>query len=571
MNRFAPGISFLALLVTLLWAPSSRAAEDELPYRAYVVAGEADVRSGPGDSYYATERLPLGAEVEVHRRDPGGWLAIRPPADSFCWIPADKLELTDQTDVAQVVAPDAVAWMGSNVQNVSRHRWQVRLEPGERVAVLGSDAREDGAGKASRTWYKIAPPAGEFRWVHGDDVRRVRQASRPDVRPTAESQQAAAASRATDKPRAANVVRKSDSQMTITTKNAAASPRAVAGGSATDATSTGTRTNGATAPSQEWVAMKKRPTDKVRHAAYETDEPTGERSHESSDSMVGAPRRRGTLKILNSPEDVAQAQALEAEGAPNATSIQAAAATSDSAGQVGAADRAAAPGAVASSSAAAPRGEARVVWAPKSPRQEVQQLDAAPLGAASAGAAPAAAGGRTEADLEREDIELQLSQMVVKAPQLWNLAALRGRTEALIERAPTALERGQSRLLLEKIAEWEDHYDRQVQVEKGVVVPQGGATPGTAGPATNARVEPRFDGSGWLFPVRSVARAAPPYAIVDESGAVLQYVTAAPGVNLHRYERKKVGIYGQRNSVRELSAPVLTAHRVIDIDRQTTR
>ena len=38
------------------------------------------------------------------------------------------------------------------------------MKQGERVKVLGRDDREGG------TWYKIAPPAGEFRWIHARDI-----------------------------------------------------------------------------------------------------------------------------------------------------------------------------------------------------------------------------------------------------------------------------------------------------------------------------------------------------------------------------------------------------------------
>ena len=43
---------------------------------------------------------------------------------------------------------------------------QVRLEKGERVELL--DEKPTGDGK----WYEIAPPAGEFRWVHMEYLDR---------------------------------------------------------------------------------------------------------------------------------------------------------------------------------------------------------------------------------------------------------------------------------------------------------------------------------------------------------------------------------------------------------------
>jgi hypothetical protein len=54
---------------------------------------------------------------------------------------------------------------------------------------------------------------------------------------------------------------------------------------------------------------------------------------------------------------------------------------------------------------------------------------------------------------------------------------------------------------------------------------------------------------------------------MDDQGQVIQYVTPAPGVNLHLYERKKVGIYGQKGTAASLNAPMITAHRIVDLDR----
>ena len=68
--------------------------------------------------------------------------------------------------------------------------------------------------------------------------------------------------------------------------------------------------------------------------------------------------------------------------------------------------------------------------------------------------------------------------------------------------------------------------------------------------------------------VHATTRNAPPYALLNAEGDVLQYVSPAPGLNLHRYERKQVGIYGQRNQSASLNKPHLTAERIVDLDRQ---
>jgi uncharacterized protein YraI len=74
-----------SLLIALTLAAVATAARAEpMPYVAYVVDDGAEVRSGPGQEYYPTTRLPQGYAVEVYRHDGDGWCAVRPPEGSFC-------------------------------------------------------------------------------------------------------------------------------------------------------------------------------------------------------------------------------------------------------------------------------------------------------------------------------------------------------------------------------------------------------------------------------------------------------------------------------------------------------
>jgi hypothetical protein len=77
----------------------------------------------------------------------------------------------------------------------------------------------------------------------------------------------------------------------------------------------------------------------------------------------------------------------------------------------------------------------------------------------------------------------------------------------------------------------------------------------------------RFDGNGWLVPVHSARRVAPPYALLDAEGEVLFYVVPSPGLNLHRYLRKRVGVYGQRTAHASVNKPLIAAERVVDLGR----
>jgi SH3-like domain-containing protein len=152
------------LVATLLccsaWPPAAAVAQPTFPYKASAVADDVYVRSGPGQTYYATDKLKRGQEVEVYRHDPGGWCAIRPVEGSFAWVSGRFLKPTKR-DLAVVTEEGVSARVGSRFSDI-RDVIQVHLRKGEVVEILESPR---GDGRGANQWYKIAPPAGEFRWV----------------------------------------------------------------------------------------------------------------------------------------------------------------------------------------------------------------------------------------------------------------------------------------------------------------------------------------------------------------------------------------------------------------------
>ena len=147
-------------------------ADETFPYTAYVMSDDVYVRSGPGKNYYPTEKLVRGSEVEVYRHDPGGWFAIRPPQGSFAWVVgSDVRQLPDRAGVAEVAKDHTLAFVGSRFSDVRDVR-QVKLDRGELVEILGEKRFVAEGNSKAETWYRIAPPAGEFRWVAGKFVTR---------------------------------------------------------------------------------------------------------------------------------------------------------------------------------------------------------------------------------------------------------------------------------------------------------------------------------------------------------------------------------------------------------------
>jgi SH3-like domain-containing protein len=192
---------FVRLPTLCLLLISSARGDQTFPYKAYVTSGEVYVRSGPGKNYYPTSKLKTGDQVEVYRHDPGGWFAIRPPSGSFTWVSARYLE-KGKHGLAKVVGNEVAARVGSEFSDI-RDVIQVRLHRGEVVEVL--ESKEFRSGPEAGTWYKVAPPSGEFRWVAGkfvdaefphDGVRQTTAENNPLIHPTATSRPETAASSA---------------------------------------------------------------------------------------------------------------------------------------------------------------------------------------------------------------------------------------------------------------------------------------------------------------------------------------------------------------------------------------
>jgi hypothetical protein len=155
--RFGVLVAFAMVVATPVLAGQT------FPYKAYVTTNDVYVRSGPGESYYPTGKLPAGAEVEVYRHDPGGWCAIRPPQGSFSWVSARHMK-PGKDGLGEVTGDRVAARVGSQFSDI-RDVVQVRLERGEAIELMGT--KQAAGGDSTAMWYKIAPPSGEFRWVHG--------------------------------------------------------------------------------------------------------------------------------------------------------------------------------------------------------------------------------------------------------------------------------------------------------------------------------------------------------------------------------------------------------------------
>jgi hypothetical protein len=481
-------------------AAASAAADDDLPFEAYVIPAEAEVYSAPTEPRYATQAVPRGTKVEVYeRRDE--WFAIRPPSDSYSWVPAASMDMTDEPGVAATSAGGVASWIGSAVERVKEHASSVQLKQGERVEVLGQKEVENADGQRE-VWLKIEPPAGEFRWIHASQVSREAPAAFEPVT-AAKDDGGQWGTRASIRPRAA--------------------------------------------PSPKLATSDEEPAHQG---------PFHRTSMELRD-LVPPPFRQAAFEIENSGALIQQVAHEEADLQPAQNPL-----SPD--GFVARRPRA---GRGSGSSPIPPPSRTASV----SPTRQFQPAAASPPAAQrqpepEPETSTSAAAGISSAQVQRrlEEIDVALSLMISGDRSQWNLGLLKREVQKLVEQGATPVDRGEARFMLEKIDRFAEAFgieedDAQFDLPVGSVAARKAAL--------EAATAPKYDGTGYLTPVRAQKPVAP-YALVDKEGKRICYVSPVPGFNLRPYENHHIGVFGKRGYVPDANASHLLAERVVDLDKQ---
>jgi hypothetical protein len=354
--------------------------------------------------------------------------------------------MADEPGIAHVTEANVAALVGREESSPKQLMWQVQLKQGEAAELLGVAAAPLATDDSKEAWYKIAPPAGEFRWIHKRFVTR-----NPD-----------------------EIVAKDDSAASDQpTPVAAFLPK-----------------EPAEKPKSTWddgfVARKKRPSDSMNKS--------------SSNAIVAAP----TPEAIPSPQ----------------------------------------------------------VESPSSKDDDLLTQIAI--------------------------LDVELSLMVAGDATGWRTDKLKRRGETLLSQSTTNLERGRARLLLNRIEEFHELENRYKNINlaaspddlaqgKDAEKPDRLVVDEATELGTGLRerlnqpdAEPaktKFDGTGYLMPVHSKRSDVPPFALVDGTGRIVQYVTPVPGLNLNRYRKLEVGLFGQRGFVPTLQTPHVTAQRIIVLER----
>ena len=481
----------VAAVLVFLMASMALAVEPE-PYEARVVTPGASLHAGPGENFYAADTLSEGEVVEVYREEPSGWLGIRPPEDSFSWVFGSHVKRLDGA-LAESDKDEVASRIGSRLSN-QRNAVQVRLRKGEVIEIIGEATIE------GKKWYKIAPPSGEFRWIHSRNVERV------------------------DAPAAAGSVEPDD-----------ADDRPIV-----------------TVPLAEPVVTQPAELEQGSKLAAES---------------AGV-----TLVADSQPQDDPTWRAAPAEpageaGAPNATvesSVtappsrdEAAAATSTTA------DKSAQVSTATAAATAAPVAEVEQPLPPSA-----SQLPITPI---------------PGHDLTRQliDVELRLSRMVAEPPANWQIEPLRREVERLIMQVASDSDRNELNSTLAKLDRFAAIAQRYQQgarhgasstwsTEQGAISQRFDSSL----PAPSSTLTPdtsRYDAVGILRPVVSKRPGAPQFAMVDDRGQVVSFVTPSPDVNLQPYLGHRIGVSGNRGFIPEFQRSHVTAGRVAPLGGRMVR
>ena len=520
-----PGaVALLAALTAAADAAAPIASDGAaFPYVAYVMAPDSHVRSGPGQQHYPTRQLPSGYAVEVYRHDGDGWCAIRPPEGSYSLVASHQVRILDQR-TAEVTADGVVARVGSSLAP-QHNAVQVMLKRGEIVELAET-------GAATGPWIKITPPAGEFRWMAARRLSRMPPLETP----------AAPATGGGETP-IEFVGGESPRPVSWPNSGPVSSPTdAFAHLHASPAAGQTTPGSAAVARSHHW-----QPIENVASSAS------------GVPSAAAAPSDEQVDIIAGSPADVLLTQHEEpADGAsPAPTANQ--------------------------------------------PRVRFRGLSAA---------------GPVEPRVA--ELQLGLSQIVVESPGDWKLAPLREETAALLASEQSPAAREQLRDLLDRVVTFESVQARHrgapatpalaaaplaagqaataapaaaataagvtgassdvlARVRRDLGIDNGAddgitPTPGVAPPVVaQATTEALYDAVGTLKPVVSRREQAPRYALVDDHGDVVTFVTATTEVNLQPYVGKRIGVRGSRGFMPEYRRAHVTASRVTPLETTVVR
>lgn len=191
-------------------------------------------------------------------------------------------------------------------------------------------------------------------------------------------------------------------------------------------------------------------------------------------------------------------------------------------------------------------------------------------------------------------LEQELSVMLAEESTVWEFGELRRSAQALLDEAVSTSDRVRAKRILRKIDRLENIKQRRIAVAStfaGASAPRASGNPArktsqsvprpdfgrmqrqpsplSQGAFGARRPDACFAGIGTLRPVVSRRQNAPRYALVDQNGNVLSFVSPTGGLNLQPYIGRRIGVTGSRGFMPQYSRPHVTAQRVTDFGTTT--
>jgi hypothetical protein len=175
-------------------------------------------------------------------------------------------------------------------------------------------------------------------------------------------------------------------------------------------------------------------------------------------------------------------------------------------------------------------------------------------------------------------VEMRLSRIVAEPPATWQIEPLAREAEQLLAQAQTVDERRAVQSTLAKIDRFAaiGRRYRQAGIAVGtqpLALSQSNAS--SQQPAAGSRQptadSQNYDAVGILRPVVSKRAGAPQFALVNERGQVVSFVTPSPDVNLQPYVGHRIGVTGSRGYIPEFQRAHVTAGRVAPLGERLLR
>jgi hypothetical protein len=148
--------------------------------------------------------------------------------------------------------------------------------------------------------------------------------------------------------------------------------------------------------------------------------------------------------------------------------------------------------------------------------------------------------------------------MVAEPPAAWNMEPLRADAQAILAAAPVA-EKPAVQATISKIERF------------AAIALRYRAASGLPAESLIAPDGTRFDAVGVLRPVSSRRPGAPPFALVDDRGQVLSFITPTAGMNLQPLVGQRIGVTGNRGFIPEFQRSHVVAGRALPLTDRNLR